>query len=101
MLLPDGSEVWLDGASSSLLGRGGPRPSASLLVDPGTTIVLYTDGLVERRGEPLDVGLTRLVEAARTVTERKDRARHLVEAIGSEGRIDDDVAVVVVSFLGR
>ena len=65
------------------------------------TIVLYTDGLVERRGEPLDVGLTRLVEAARTVTERKDRARHLVEAIGSEGRIDDDVAVVVVSFLGQ
>ena len=101
VLLPDGSEVWLDGASSSLLGRGGPRPSASLLIDPGTTIVLYTDGLVERRGEPLDVGLTRLVEAARTVTERKDRARHLVEAIGSEGRIDDDVAVVVVSFLGR
>lgn len=101
VLRPDGTETWLDGASSSLLGRGGPRPSASLHVDPGTMIVLYTDGLVERRGEPLDTGLTRLVEAARGLTEPKDRARHLVEAIGSrDGIDDDDVAVVVVSFLG-
>jgi Stage II sporulation protein E (SpoIIE)/Phosphoserine phosphatase RsbU, N-terminal domain len=100
VLCPDGSEIWLDAASGSLLGRGGPRPSASLYVDPGTLIVLYTDGLVERRGEPFDVGLTRLVEAARSLTEPKDRARRLVEAIGGQDGIDDDVAVVVVGFLG-
>ena len=75
VLLPDGTGIWLDGASSSLLGRGGPRPSASLFVDPGTTIVLYTDGLVERRGEPLDAGLSRLVEAVRGLTGQEDRAR--------------------------
>ena len=101
VLLPDGTDVWLNGASSALLGRGGPRPSASLRVEPGTTIVLYTDGLVERRGEPIDVGLTRLVDAARGLIQEKDRARHLVEAVGSSDGIDDDVAVVVVSFVGR
>ncbi len=84
-----------------MLGRGGPRPSASLYVDPGTTIVLYTDGLVERRGEPLDVGLSRLVEAVRGLTGQEDRARQLVEAIGSQYGIDDDVAVLVVSFAGQ
>jgi serine phosphatase RsbU (regulator of sigma subunit) len=31
---------------------------------PGTTMVLYTDGLVERRGEIIDAGLARLVAAA-------------------------------------
>ncbi|MEU6368664.1 SpoIIE family protein phosphatase [Streptomyces sp. NPDC046931] len=31
-----------------------------ITVDPGTALVLYTDGLVERRGEAIDVGLPRL-----------------------------------------
>ena len=31
---------------------------------PGSSIVLYTDGLVERRGEVLDTGLQRLADAA-------------------------------------
>ena len=33
-------------------------------VPAGTTVLLYTDGLVERRGEDIDVGLQRLVEVA-------------------------------------
>jgi hypothetical protein len=101
VLLPNGSAIWLDGASSALLGRGGPRPDASLFVDPGTTIVLYTDGLVERRGEPLDEGLSRLVQAARGLDGGEVPARRLVETIGSQSRIDDDVAVVVVTYAGR
>ena len=100
VLLPDGAESWLDKASGSLLGRGGSRPSASVFVDPGTTIVLYTDGLVERRGEPLDAGLARLVEAAQAVAGQDDSARQLVERISSERSVDDDVAVVIVSFIG-
>ena len=39
------------------------RPARSQL-DAGSTIVLYTDGLVERRGMPLDEGLGRLADAA-------------------------------------
>jgi Stage II sporulation protein E (SpoIIE)/Phosphoserine phosphatase RsbU, N-terminal domain len=101
VLLPNGSAIWLDGASSALLGRGGARPDASLFVDPGTTIVLYTDGLVERRGEALDEGLSRLVEAARGLAGSNEPARRLVETIGSRSRIDDDVAVVMVTYAGR
>jgi Stage II sporulation protein E (SpoIIE)/Phosphoserine phosphatase RsbU, N-terminal domain len=100
VLPPDGAEIWLDNASTSLLGRGGARTSAALFVDPGTTIVLYTDGLVERRGEPLDVGMSRLIEDARSLADTNDAARLLVERIGSHGGVDDDVAVVVVRYEG-
>ena len=48
------------------VGIGGPAASSAALirVPPGGTLLCYTDGLVERRGEILDVGLKRLAEAA-------------------------------------
>jgi serine phosphatase RsbU (regulator of sigma subunit) len=62
------------------------------------TLVLYTDGLVERRGEPLDRGIARL-EAALV------RHRHLgVEALADQllaelpprSALRDDIALVVL-----
>ena len=41
-----------------------PTPRAARRSRPGSSIVLYTDGLVERRGELLDTGLERLATAA-------------------------------------
>ena len=53
-------------------GRSGPlgidmrsRPEEHDRLDPGDTLVLYTDGLIERKGESLAVGLERLEAAAR------------------------------------
>src|SRR4051794_41851473 len=40
------------------------HPETVVDFPPGTAIVLYTDGLVERRGEGVDTGLKRLVTAA-------------------------------------
>jgi sigma-B regulation protein RsbU (phosphoserine phosphatase) len=47
------------------LGLGGTatRSSAKIELPPDATVVFYTDGLVERRGESIDVGLQRLREA--------------------------------------
>ncbi|GAA3727570.1 SpoIIE family protein phosphatase [Plantactinospora mayteni] len=44
------------------LGTGRPRPRRSTTVDfpPGALLVCYTDGLVERRDELIDIGLERL-----------------------------------------
>jgi phosphoserine phosphatase RsbU/P len=59
----------------------------------GATMLLYTDGLVERRGEPLDVGMSRLrttVTAANAETVCRDVMLHLV----GDTPTRDDVALL-------
>ncbi len=65
-LLAMGSEPprFLEGASSVPLGVL-PFPSfraSSVEVDADSTVVLYTDGLIERPGENIDLGLERLAK---------------------------------------
>lgn len=62
---------------------------------PGTLLALYTDGLVENRGEPIDAGLTaltRLLRGCRLPLERIGDM--LLGALRPEP--DDDVALVLV-----
>jgi len=101
----DGSYTFMSGSIGPPLGV---NPAA--LFDPVTielpfdsTLFLYTDGLVERRGEPLEHGLERLARAAadgpRDVQEIPD---HLVASlIGNSA--PDDAAILVLrrrSFAG-
>jgi anti-sigma regulatory factor (Ser/Thr protein kinase) len=62
----------------------------------GSTLVLYTDGLVERRREVLDVGLDRLAALAPVIatTPVADLADTLLDAMIA-GTREDDVAVLV------
>lgn len=85
-----------------VLGVGGPAlPSQHTApLPPGASVVLYTDGLVERRGEVLDEGLRRL---ARVVTGAAGLApaalvRLIVATILTSGQ-SDDVAIVVARHL--
>lgn len=59
---PDGRvQVLASGDASPLLGVGaGPRGEQQVDLVPGTTVVLYTDGLVERRDQSIDEGIARL-----------------------------------------
>jgi GAF domain-containing protein/anti-sigma regulatory factor (Ser/Thr protein kinase) len=61
--LVEGRARVLEGGRSPLLAAGfdGPREEAAVVLPIGSTVVAYTDGLVERRGEPIDVGIARLV----------------------------------------
>lgn len=56
---------FLEDGRSTPLCAGDPRErtEASISLEPGATLVFYTDGLVERRGESLDVGFARLAQA--------------------------------------
>jgi serine phosphatase RsbU (regulator of sigma subunit) len=66
-----------------------------------TTVVLYTDGLVERRGESLDVGLDRLSDAACTGPEEPGQLRdHILAALlEPAGQRYDDVTALVARLL--
>jgi serine phosphatase RsbU (regulator of sigma subunit)/anti-sigma regulatory factor (Ser/Thr protein kinase) len=74
--------------------------SRHLELDPGSALVLYTDGLVERATESLDAGLGRLRQAAR---QAPDDLEHLSDAIVGgllpEGSADDDAALLVARAL--
>ena len=52
-------------AATSRWGRGHRVPRYARRLEPGDALVLYTDGLVERRGESLDIGFERLAAAVR------------------------------------
>jgi PAS domain S-box-containing protein len=66
-------------------------------IDPSSTVVLYTDGLIERRGESLDVGLERLAVAAcdGPVDPVPLRDHILAALIEPTGQRYDDVTAVV------
>jgi PAS domain S-box-containing protein len=102
---PAGEISWLDQAQSPPLSGtySADRPQASVLLEPGALLVLFSDGLVERRKEPIDVGLRRLADAARTLADLPvaDVCTALVARLGVEEARNDDVAVLVVRFEAR
>ncbi|MFE9093149.1 PP2C family protein-serine/threonine phosphatase [Streptomyces sp. NPDC007264] len=73
-----------------------PRFDHEHPLPPGSTLLLYTDGLVERRGQDIDTGLTALAdEAARLSTAPLDRL--CAELVAGHGQVfDDDVAVLAL-----
>ncbi|MEU7428947.1 SpoIIE family protein phosphatase [Streptomyces sp. NPDC040750] len=101
LLHPDGTCDLLDQATDPPLGARPehvPRPQANAPYTPGDTLILYTDGLIERRDEDIDVGLTRLTTTLGTCTDFG--AEHLADALlarlGLASGADDDIAMVVV-----
>lgn len=61
LIRPDGSSEFLDVSPAPPLGIGAsPIVSRTLHIDDGSLLVMYTDGLVERRTEDIDLGLDRL-----------------------------------------
>jgi sigma-B regulation protein RsbU (phosphoserine phosphatase) len=91
-----------DGRSAPLDARAGSeqRPQAALDLAPGSTVVLCTDGLIERRGRPLDAGLEALlagVEAGRHL-EPDALAEHLLGELPAAGAPRDDVCVLVATL---
>lgn len=77
--------------------RDESRPQASHVLLPGSTLMLFTDGLVERKHEPVDVGLGRI---ARVLTHAMNLpvdavADAVLRELAPAAAYDDDVAMVV------
>jgi PAS domain S-box-containing protein len=97
---PGGAVQWLDGCRSLPLGVGplDERPVATASLQAGGVLVAYSDGLVERRGESIDIGLRRLAE----IVERHagepvhDLCARTLEALTGGIDVEDDAVLVVL-----
>jgi PAS domain S-box-containing protein len=95
VLLGAEPEVYFGGRSTPLgvTTSAMPRTQATFTLARGEGFVLYTDGLVERRRESLDVGLERLLNAIRARPEAPPQ--DLVDTLIEDGASEDDVCVLV------
>jgi phosphoserine phosphatase RsbU/P len=98
LITADGEARFLSEGRSPLLGvlPGLMRADAVETLPPDSTIVLYTDGLIERRGEVLDDGLERLRRYAGTLGTASPReiCDELMARLGQAGM--DDIAIICV-----
>lgn len=95
----DGVTRYLDEGNGLLLGTGTDRPrhDAEATLPPGSTLVFYTDGLIETRGELLDTGLQRLRRHAAALAHRplNSFTDRLLERTRPTDN-DDDVALLTI-----
>ncbi|WP_369134815.1 SpoIIE family protein phosphatase [Modestobacter sp. I12A-02662] len=97
---PDGTVMPLTGPRAELLlgvDETTRRRECGVTLDWGATLVLYTDGLIERRDQTLDDGLDRLQQALQELADREldELCDELLDRM-LLGRTDDDVALVAV-----
>lgn len=99
---PDGAIELLD------QGRGMPLCAtdqaryheAEHALSPGSLLLLYTDGLIERRGESLDAGFERLGAVLRDASfDVEDVADTVLFELLQDGAPPDDVAVLCVATI--
>jgi anti-sigma regulatory factor (Ser/Thr protein kinase) len=101
----DGGASFLSTQSSLLIaaGLGGSeRPTHDLTLGSGDSLVMYSDGLVERRGELITTGMQRLSEAATAVATGGwplRAAAELATRLGDDDRADD-VVVLDLHYVG-
>ncbi|MGV9449584.1 ATP-binding SpoIIE family protein phosphatase [Streptomyces sp. NPDC003635] len=98
-----GTVLRADEPTGPPLGTGGwIHASGSIPLSPGSTAVLYTDGLVERRNEDLDEGIAALERALAGATGSPQVVcDRLVRSAGVTADHDDDVAVLVLQHPAR
>jgi len=75
------------------------RPLAEVTVAPPAQLVWYTDGLVERRGESVSLGMERLLDAGRAIDRHREPeslAHELLQVLTAERALPDDVVVLTV-----
>jgi GAF domain-containing protein/anti-sigma regulatory factor (Ser/Thr protein kinase) len=99
---PDGRVEVLEDGRGLPLGTGlGPKYRQSVVELPaGSVVVLYTDGLVERRGRSIDEGIKGLVEAVEAAPRDAEQLlEHVLETLVAGADRADDVAILAARFL--
>jgi serine phosphatase RsbU (regulator of sigma subunit)/DNA-binding response OmpR family regulator len=88
-----------DGRSAPLgVSLARPRSDATTLLEPGSAILLYSDGLVERRSRPIDIGLAALASAAAAHHDAPPEqfCNRVLTDLTGDFKLSDDVAMLFV-----
>ena len=101
----DGSTIFCPMQRSLLIAaglNGSPRPRDEVVLHRGDSLIMYSDGLIERRGEVITHGMERLANTA-TVVARAGWPDHpattFASMLSAEERTDD-VVVLCINFTG-
>lgn len=102
LVTPAGDTMWLEEGRSPPL-HGEPvttRPEASVHLEPGTLMIGYTDGLVERRSEDITAGLDRLQAVAVDIRSESvaEICDLLIAKMGVAQAREDDVVILVIRY---
>jgi serine phosphatase RsbU (regulator of sigma subunit) len=101
MLIESGGPHYLEIASGMPIGvqAGAEYVETTIAVDPGATLLAFTDGLVERRGETLDEGLDRVAGIVGGDSQPlSELITALVDAQAGEAA-QDDIAIVGIHWM--
>ncbi|MCX5060133.1 SpoIIE family protein phosphatase [Streptomyces sp. NBC_00452] len=108
LVRPDGSATTITGQPHPGLGAEfavrEPFDVQEFAAPPGSLLALYTDGLVEDPVASLDDGIGRLTDLVREVHPWDDLqqiARRVVTDLAPEGRLRDDVTLLLARMTGR
>ncbi|MGW5263236.1 SpoIIE family protein phosphatase [Microbispora sp. NPDC004025] len=95
----DGATELLEGGRSTPLAvrPGEPRPESSCTMPPRSTLLLYTDGLVERRRSPLTAGIDQASAAVQDGRSApiEDLATQVMTRMAPDTGYNDDVALLL------
>jgi PAS domain S-box-containing protein len=103
LVLPDGGRIWLDQVPGVPLGAidDPVYAESEMELPPGSTLILYTDGLVELRTEPLDRGFERLEASTVGAPDGIDAlCDAIVTGTLADPNVNDDVTLLVLRTLG-
>jgi anti-sigma regulatory factor (Ser/Thr protein kinase) len=102
LIAPDGSASFAEHPPAPPLGAAERSRFAEWEgeLPPGATMLLYTDGLIERRDETIDVGFARLRRAVQDAPANLEQlCSHVLARAPSAGSVVDDVALLAVRRL--
>lgn len=101
LLTPGDAPRYLEGGRSLPLGvaRDALYCEAATILTPGSTLLLYTDGIIESRTQAIDEGLAHLAAAATSgPTDLDDLLDHLLDPVLAD-EPEDDIALLAIRRL--